>query len=81
MKDALAGGVTICVVEIVDCYPFERGDCKWADVPKKDYDKNPEEFNRFYSWVLKNPRPVEFEPVKCGQGFFNVPDELIKYVK
>jgi hypothetical protein len=32
-----------------------------------------------FGWVLSDIRAIEPVPYKGGQGFFNVPDELIRY--
>lgn len=48
-------GGIIGVVDIVDC--VEQSDCEW--------------FVGKYGFVLANPKPVEFIPVKGALGFFD----------
>ena len=66
-------GEMICVVDLVDIRPFENKKevedlacCDWYDG---------------YIWKLENPRQTYPIPIKGQLGLFDVPDELIKYIK
>ena len=88
--DELPFGAIVAVGELIDCCPTDRitlGEIEvlrfqeedkgrlygWTEKMMGNY-----ELGR-YAWTFKNIRPLaEPIPYKGGQGFFNVPDELLE---
>lgn len=58
-------GVTLCVVDVVDCRPATPADSEAAcfDIP---------EGVELYAWVLSNARSVERVPTKGRLGLYDV---------
>jgi len=66
-------GEMMCVVDLVDVQPFED-DKSVEDLACCDWYGG-------YVWKLENPKLTFPIPLKGKLGIFDVPDELIKYVK
>lgn len=58
--DDLQRGGVIGTVDIVDC--VSRSESPW--------------FVGDYGFMLRNPKPLAFQPLKGALGFFDVPDDL-----
>lgn len=65
-------GVTVCVVELVDCRPVEPTDTDEACLPMEML--RPRDF----AWVLARPRRVEPVAIKGRLGLFDVPNEIAR---
>ena len=63
-------GVTICLVELVNVRPLERGDVGPAMMPD-DADLDA------YAWVLVQPRRLAPHPVRGALGLFGVPSDIV----
>lgn len=87
--DILPFGALVAVADLVDCRPTEdvrlgEIDVKryQADDPGQLYGWTERQMGNFdlqrFAWTLENVLPLTDPiPYKGGQGFFNVPDELI----
>lgn len=62
-------GVALAVVDLVDVRPFLQ-----EDESRACCDHGP----GLYAWDLRNPRPVDQEPIAGRLGLFEVPDERIR---
>ena len=63
-RDQFPRGVTLCIVDLVDCRPFKRKDLDAALM-----EENP----GGYAWVLANPVPIVPRPIKGKHYLFDVP--------
>ncbi len=89
LDDLLPFGALVAVADLVDCRPTE--DVRLGEIDVKRY--QPDDSSQLYGWterqmgnfdlqrfawtfenIMPLPEPI---PYKGGQGFFNVPDELI----
>lgn len=60
----LKRGVALCVVDLIDCRPMTKADCKRAWT--RNYRP------QFWSWVLSGAREIEQFPVSGKLGIFEV---------
>ncbi len=67
-------GKAVAIVDLTDCK--RTGDMTWAEIGT---DKPFGDFTLGrYAWKLENVRAIEFFQIKGSQGFFDVPDDLLK---
>ena len=62
-------GMCVCLVDVVDCRPFERDD---ATAAQSTYRPG------LWAWVLSGVRRVREVPIRGALNFFNVPDERVE---
>ena len=60
-----------CVVNVIDCRPFEPRDAKAAASEYRD---------GLWAWVLSEGEPVDRVPIRGSLGFFHVDDALIRRI-
>lgn len=90
MWEQLPFGAIVAVGDLVDCCPTER--ITLGEIEKRRFQADDKseiygwterlmgnyELGR-YAWIFRDVRPlIEPVPFKGGQGFFNVPDELLE---
>lgn len=64
-------GVSICIVELVDCRPAVPDDASAACVATSEGE---------FSWVLRLIRSLSAVPVKGQLSMFEPPEELVRYL-
>jgi activating signal cointegrator 1 len=68
-------GALICKVDLIDCQQIGDDNCPLQD--SLEYKLGNYEHGRFM-WITDNLKTVEPISFKGRQGFFDVPDELVK---
>jgi hypothetical protein len=63
IEPSIPGGVTLCIVDLVDSRPMQPADEHEAGVSC---------VSGAWAWELRNPRPLERMPVTGRLGFFDV---------
>lgn len=76
-------GVVVATVEIVDCREFSPGDLGATCVPEKtlralSFQPKPLGPKQWFSWVLRDARPVTNAPAKGKLGLYAPDAELLK---
>ena len=69
---AFPRGALVCKVNLIDCLPTNDYTATHPECQFGDYTPN-----RFI-WITDNLQAFDPIPYKGSQGFFNVPDEIIK---
>ena len=60
-----------CIVNVIDCRPYEPADAKAAASEYRD---------GLWAWVLGDVEPVDRVPIRGSLGFFHVDDALIRRI-
>lgn len=66
-------GAMLCVANIIECRLGTIDDEQKACAPLFV------DGRQKYAFILSDVRPVKHKPVRCGQKWFNVPDDEIEY--
>lgn len=81
VEELLSAGCMECIVSIDCCRLAEDGDQERACCPVFDLNPRTNRVERKHVFELSNVRPVKRKPVKNGQRWFNISDELVEEEK